>query len=166
MRLFEKLIKRNKKLEARRLELTDYEENRESVDLLAEKMFKDLSKANKKVEGSAEFLRIREQEFEAQEHNYCHLRILSGSKEFAERIAMLIRYCRVYVLKYTSNELTKKEQEKMIVDLVEVKRLIIHRTLKLFNVEKEKDVKWCGGFDVYSNLDVNETKIIAIINKK
>ena len=165
MSLFEKLIKRNKKLEARHLNLTDYEENRETVDLLAEKMFKDLLKINKRTESLNDFLKFREKEFGVQEHNYCHLRVLSGSKEYAERISKLIRFFRVNVLSYTLKELSKKEQDKMVVDLTEIKRLIIHSTLKLFNVEKAKDVEWCGEFDVYSQLDIQETKLIEIVNK-
>lgn len=166
MTLFKKLIKRTKKIEPRRLDLSEYTENREKVDILAEKIFKDLSKANQKKESLVLNLKLKEKEFDSQEHNYCHFRVLSNSREFAERISKLIRFTRVDVLFFTSNEsLSIKELDKLIVQLIEIKRLILHSTLKLFNVEKEKVVDWSGEFEICSSLDAQETQIMELINK-
>ena len=166
MTLFKKLIAKNKKIEPRRLNLADYNENREEVDLLAEKMFNDLKKINLKQEEQILNMKLREKEFDAQEHNYCCLRVLSNSKEFAERIAKLMRFTRVDVLFFAERDcLSSKELKRLVVDLTEIKRLIIYSTLKLFNVEKATDLDWCGEFETYSALGDQESQLIELVKK-
>ncbi len=167
MSIFSKLIKENKR-EPRKLDFLNYDNEAESVDLTADKIYKDLQKrTNKKLQDQGVYY-YANHEAVVEESNYNGFMELSRSSFFASRVAGLIRLLRVNVLFYNfaSTGMNTKDKENLIVDLIEAKSLLIHAITKLYAKDEEKVVEWyVDDIVTVGELSFDDEKIVEITKK-
>jgi len=167
MSLFARIIK-GKNREPRKVCLINYDDEAKQIDVVADKIYKDLVKrSNKRLQDSGVDY-YENHEIVVEEENYNGLFELSHSTFFAERVAGLVKVLRVNVLYYNfaSNGVSKKDKENIIVDLIEAKRLLIHAITKQYAKNEEKVVEWfANDIITVGELSFDDEKIIEITKK-
>ena len=167
MSLFARIIK-GKNREPRKVCLINYDDEAKQIDVVADKIYKDLVKrSNKRLQDSGVDY-YENHEIVVEEENYNGLFELSHSTFFAERVAGLVKVLRVNVLYYNfaSNGVSKKDKENIVVDLIEAKRLLIHAITKQYAKNEEKVVEWfANDIITVGELSFDDEKIIEITKK-